>query len=64
MPLSVTDAQIIFTDMLGNVINEVKLASGYSTITVDTQDLPNGTYTFSLITDGRVLDTKKMVRIK
>jgi len=55
---------IIFTDMLGNVINEVQLTTGYGTIAVDTQDLPNGTYTFSLITNGKVYNTKKMLRNK
>ena len=64
LPSSVSNAKIIFTDMLGNVINEVQLSIGYGTIVVDTQDLPNGTYTFSLITDGNVYNTKKMLRNK
>ena len=64
LPSSVLNAQIIFTDMLGNFINEVQLTTGYGTIVVDTQDLPNGTYTFSLITNGKVYNTKKMLRNK
>jgi len=50
--------------MFGKVINETKLMSGYGTISVDTQNLPSGNYTFSLITDGKVYDTKKMTRNK
>ncbi len=64
LPSSVSNAKIIFTDMLGNVINEVQLTAGYGTIAVDTQDLPNGNYTFSLVTDGKVYSTKKMLRSK
>ena len=64
LPSSVSNAQIIFTDMLGKVINEVKLVSGYGTISVDTKDLANGNYTYSLVTDGKVYDTKKMIRSK
>lgn len=64
LPSSVSNAQIVFIDMLGKVINEVKLVSGYGTISVDTQNLASGNYTFTLVTDGKVYDTKKMVRSK
>ncbi|OFX33170.1 MAG: hypothetical protein A2X08_14090 [Bacteroidetes bacterium GWA2_32_17] len=64
LPSSVLNAKIIFTDMLGNVIKEVQLTTGYGTIAVDTMELPNGTYTFSLVTDGKVYNTKKMLRNK
>jgi len=64
LPSTVSSAQIIFTDMLGNVINEIKLVNGYGTISVDTQDLAIGYYTFSLVINGKVYDTKKMIRNK
>lgn len=62
IPDNIGGAQIIFTDMLGKVINETKLTSGYGNVSVDTQGLPNGTYTYSLIIDGKIIDTKKMIR--
>ena len=58
------NAQIIFTDMLGKIINTTKLIKGYGNITVDTQDLPNGTYVYSLVIDGKIYDSKKMIRSK
>ena len=50
--------------MLGKLINQTKLANGYGTVSVNTQDLPAGAYTYSLIIDGKIFDTKKMVRTK
>lgn len=64
LPSSVSNAKIIFTDLLGRVINETKPVSGYGTISVDTQDLPNGNYVYSLVVDGKVIDAKKMIRNK
>ncbi|HEX7414603.1 MAG TPA: tail fiber domain-containing protein [Bacteroidia bacterium] len=62
LPPSASNAKIIFTDMLGRVINEVKLVNGYGTISVDTQDLPSGMYSYSLIIDGAAKDVKKMMK--
>lgn len=64
LPSFVNSAKIIFTDILGRIVNETKLIVGYGTISVDTQDLPSGTYVFSLIIDGKIFDSKKMVRSK
>lgn len=64
LPDFVSNGEIVFIDLLGRVINKTKLALGYGTISVDTQNLPNGTYSYSLIVEGKVIDTKKMVRIK
>ncbi|MBI4932032.1 MAG: tail fiber domain-containing protein, partial [Bacteroidetes bacterium] len=64
LPASVSNAEIIFTDMLGRIINKMKLVSGYGTVAVDTQSLPNGNYIYSLVVDGKVIDTKKMIKSK
>lgn len=64
LPSSVSNAQMLFTDMIGRVVNETKLQAGYGTISVDTKDLPVGTYSFSLVVNEKVVDTKKMIRSK
>ena len=64
LPSTVSNSELIFSDIFGRVINKTKLASGYGTVTVDTQDLPNGTYTYSLIANEKLIDTKKMIRNK
>ena len=34
---------------------------GQNEIYVDTYKLPNGIYIYSLVTDGRLIDTKRMI---
>lgn len=64
LPDNISVAQIIFTDMLGKVIQEKSLQPGYGLLNIDTQDLPTGIYSYSLVVDGKVIDNKKMIRNK
>jgi len=64
LPDNIIDAQIIFTDMLGKLLQKESLQSGYGLLNIDTQDLPSGIYSYSLIVGGKVIDSKKMVRNK
>ena len=64
LPDNVSNAKIIFTDMLGKVIQQKLLESGYGVLNIDTQDLPTGIYFYSLVVDDKVIDNKKMVRNK
>lgn len=64
LPQNTIGAKIIFTDMLGKVMYEKVLQCGYGLMNVDTQDLPAGIYSYSLIVEGKVMDTKKMIRNK
>ena len=58
-------AQLIFTDNLGKIIKTVDLTEkGNGMITVFAENLSSGIYTYSLIIDGKVIDTKKMVKNK
>lgn len=59
-----TNAKVIFTDMLGKIMKEEILKSGYGIMNVDTQELPSGIYNYSLVVDEKVIDTKKMIRNK
>lgn len=64
LPETANDAKIIFTDMLGKTMKEELLKTGYGVINVNTQELPNGIYTYSLVINEKVLDVKKMIRNK
>jgi hypothetical protein len=56
-------AQIIFTTSDGKVIKSVEIREkGAGTLNVFSDDLSNGLYSYSLIVDGKVIDTKKMVK--
>lgn len=64
LPDNISNAKIIFTDMLGRVINETIPETGYRSISIDTQDLPNGNYFYAFIINGNKIDSKTMVKTK
>jgi Chaperone of endosialidase len=60
---SLGDARIIFTDQLGREVNTIDIVGrGQGQLTVMTSQLEDGIYTYSLVVDGKVIDTKKMVK--
>ena len=50
--------------MLGKVMDEKPLQSGYGLLNIDTQNLPSGIYSYTLVIESKVFDTKKMMRSK
>ena len=61
LPQNTIIAKIIFTDMLGKVIEEKQLQIGFGLMNIDTQDLPAGVYSYSLTVEGKVITSKKMI---
>ncbi len=55
------EAVMIFHDSYGKVIREANV-SGSSKVDVNATDLAAGIYTYSLVVNGKVVDTKKMVK--
>lgn len=53
--------QIVVRDMLGSVVRSIDLSSGSGKATVNTVSLADGIYFCSLLVDGKVSQTKKMV---
>lgn len=64
IPENITNAQLIFTDVLGNTIKTADVKSGYGVVTVFASNLTSGQYSYSLIIDGKVVETKRMVKTK
>jgi len=63
LPETVKRAQILFYDAQGKLIQTVELtARGAGQLTVFADDLSSGVYTYALVADGAVVDTKKMVK--
>jgi len=60
IPGRFSNARIDFTDNLGKVIKSVSVKSSTGNITVDGSMLSSGTYQYTLVVDGRVIDTKRM----
>ena len=65
LPQKFSSAQILITDKNGVTIKAIKISeSGKGTLTVDASTLSSGDYQYSLVVDGRLIDTKQMVLAK
>ena len=63
IPESVKSAQILFYNGLGSLINTVEVRErGLGSLTVFGSDLSSGTYIYTLVADGIIVSTKKMVK--
>jgi hypothetical protein len=63
VPSSVQKAQIHFYDGTGKLINSVDITErGNGQLNVFANDLSSGVYTYSLVADGQVVSTKRMVK--
>ncbi len=65
LPDNVVKAQMLFYNVQGKLIQSVELTEkGKGSLNVFAQDLSNGIYTYTLVVDGKVFETKKMVKQK
>jgi hypothetical protein len=63
LPEDVAEAQIVFSDVRGRVVKTVVLEQrGEGELTAYTATLNKGFYTYSIVVDGKVIDTKRMIR--
>ena len=63
IPASVQKAQIHFYDGMGKLINTVDVQDrGNGQINVYANDLSTGVYTYSLVADGKIVATKRMMK--
>jgi hypothetical protein len=63
IPTDFTKAQINFSTTDGKIIKSVDITvKGPGSLNVFANDLTNGFYSYTLIVDGKVIDTKKMVK--
>ena len=63
VPVSVSKAQLLFFNANGQVIQTVDIKTrGKGKVNVFASDLSAGLYHYTLVADGKVVDSKKMVR--
>jgi hypothetical protein len=63
LPENVSKAQILFYNAQGKLIQSVELSQkGKGQLNVFASDLTNGIYTYTLIADGKIIETKKMLK--
>lgn len=65
VPAGSSKAQLIVTDNNGNTIKQIQLNSkGNGLVNIETSTLSSGTYSYTLIVDGKTIETKKMVIVR
>jgi len=65
VPGSVKEAMLVFYDEFGREIRKELLnQKGYAKVDVNAEKLAHGIYTYSLLVDGKIADTKKMLKAK
>jgi hypothetical protein len=63
IPVDFTKAQLIFNTSDGKIIRVVDITEkGKGHLNVFAQDLSSGMYSYSLIVDGKIIETKKMLK--
>lgn len=62
IPKDAGKAELVFNDIYGRKIKSVNLSlMGKGILNVDTRELGTGTYSYTLLVDGKMIETKKMV---
>ena len=65
IPSAARSATMTITDIKGSPIKSVNLAStGLGTVTINANELPIGTYIYTLFVDGKQVESKQMILIK
>jgi len=56
-------AVMVFHDLSGQTLREVTLTDrGHASVTLQADGLAAGVYTYSLVADGRTVETRRMVK--
>ncbi|HEY6978756.1 MAG TPA: tail fiber domain-containing protein [Chitinophagaceae bacterium] len=64
IPSNGNNAQIMVTDVSGHTLKNIYLSKGSGQVTITAGTLPSGNYIYSLIVDGKKIDSKQMVLTK
>jgi hypothetical protein len=55
------DARVVITNLLGSKVNEIRLNTKSNSLTLPVTDMKSGIYVYSLMVDGRIVSSKKLV---
>jgi len=64
VPSSAKQAQLVIYNMNGKMMKSYKLSPGMNTVNIAAGSLPSGQYNYSLLADGKKVDSKSMVITK
>jgi hypothetical protein len=61
VPSGSRSARLVITDNTGKIIRQENLGEGAGTVQVDASLMSSGIYNYSLVVDGKLIESKKMV---
>jgi Chaperone of endosialidase/Secretion system C-terminal sorting domain len=64
VPLTAKQAQIVLYDQTGRLLKSYSVGSGKSQVTIDKGTLASGNYVYTLMVDGKKIDSKSMILTK
>jgi len=64
IPADARNALLLITDMNGKTIKQLSVKAGSGIINIDASSLNAGTYNYTLVADGRTIETKRMIVAK
>jgi hypothetical protein len=64
IPDGTAGAQMLFTDLSGNIIKTVDIQSGHGMMTVFASNLSGGQYAYTLLVNGKAIETRRMIKGK
>ena len=64
LPSSIKQAQLAVYNMKGQLIKSYKLSGGMNNVNMIAGSLASGQYTYSLLADGKKVDSKSMITLK
>jgi predicted esterase len=61
IPPDVKTAQLIIRDIMGRPVKQINLNAGSGIVYIERSTLASGTYIYSLLADGRLIQSKRMI---
>ena len=61
VPTTATSAKIVMFGQGGSALKAIDVEPGSGSLEVYASDLKSGIYTYSIVVDGKVIDSKRMV---
>jgi len=64
LPVAINQAELIITDLTGHEIKRYQIDNNFSNILISQSEIAPGTYFYSLVSDKKVLESRKVIILK
>lgn len=61
VPANAKNVQLLITSNTGKMVKQFALTTGKGVVNIDASSLSSGSYNYSLVVDGKIIESKKMV---